>query len=261
VHGERVAIATTLQEALLPPRLPVIPGLSVAARFRAAGRASEVGGDFYDLFAVDEGWMVLMGDVTGKGPSAAATTSLARYTMRAAAKYESSPARVLARLNEALADTTGPQLCTAVCVRLARSPDGRTQATVGCAGHPPPLLVRPDGSVTAVGEVGTLLGAFPDGAWRDTDLPLGEGETLVMFTDGVTDTRGEQERFGLARLETLLSTVASVDADAVASRIDDALLAFQSGDQRDDVALLVLQASDGPAGAAGETTVVGEIGG
>jgi serine phosphatase RsbU (regulator of sigma subunit)/PAS domain-containing protein len=258
VHGERVAVATTLQEALLPPRLPVIPGLSVAARFRAAGEASQVGGDFYDLFAVGDGWMVLMGDVTGKGPSAAATTSIARYTMRAAAKYESSPARVLARLNEALGDAGGPQLCTAVCLRLAREASGRLEATVGCAGHPPPLLVRPDGTVTAVGEVGTLLGAFPDGAWVDTPLPLDDGETLVLYTDGVTDTRGESERFGIRRLEELLASSAALGADALASRIDDELLAFQRGGQRDDVALLVLRASDGPAGPAGETTVVGE---
>jgi PAS domain S-box-containing protein len=263
VHGERVAIATTLQEALLPPRLPVIPGLSVAARFRAAGAASQVGGDFYDVFAVRDGWMVLMGDVTGKGPTAAATTSLARYTMRAAAKYERSPARVLSRLNEALAEAPGPLLCTAVCMLLSWRPDGGLQATVGCAGHPPPLLVRPGGAIAAVGEVGevgTLLGAFPTGAWVDTDVPLGAGETLVMFTDGVTDTRGAHERFGLARLEALLSAGAGMDADALASQIDDTLLAFQAGDQRDDVALLVLQASDGRAGAPGQATVVGELG-
>jgi PAS domain S-box-containing protein len=260
VHGERVAIATTLQEALLPPRLPVIAGVSVAARFRAAGEASQVGGDFYDLFPVGDGWMVLMGDVTGKGPAAAATTSLARYTMRAASKYESSPARVLARLNEALAEASGPQLCTAVCVRLARSAGGRLEATVACAGHPPPLRVRPDGSVTPVGEVGTLLGAFPHGAWVDTPLPIETGETLVLFTDGVTDTRGASERFGIERLEALLAAAGGIDADVLASRIDDALLTFQDGAQRDDVALLVLQASDGPAGAAGQTTVVGEVG-
>jgi serine phosphatase RsbU (regulator of sigma subunit)/PAS domain-containing protein len=259
VHGERAAVAATLQEALLPPRLPVIPGLSVAARFRAAGEASQVGGDFYDLFPVGDGWMVLMGDVTGKGPSAAATTALARYTMRAAAKYESSPSRVLAQLNEALADATGPQLCTAVCLRLARTAAGRLEATVGCAGHPPPLLlVGPDATVTPVGEVGTLLGAFPDGAWVDTPVPLGAGETLVLYTDGVTDTRGETERFGFRRLEELLASSSDLGADALASRIDDALLAFQSGGQRDDVALLVLQALDGPAGASGQTTVVGE---
>jgi serine phosphatase RsbU (regulator of sigma subunit) len=203
--------------------------------------------------------MVLMGDVTGKGPSAAATTSLARYTMRAAAKYERSPARVLARLNEALADTAGPQLCTAVCVRLTQGAEGRLEAVVGCAGHPPPLLVRPDGTLESIGEVGTLLGAFGDGAWVDTAVPLRDGETLVLFTDGVTDTRGEHERFGIQRLEALLATSGMMDADALASRIDDALLTFQVGSQRDDVALLVLQASGGAAGAAGQTTVVGEV--
>jgi serine phosphatase RsbU (regulator of sigma subunit) len=166
---------------------------------------------------------------------------------------------VLARLNEALAEATGPQLCTAVCLRLAQTAGGKLQATVGCAGHPPPLLVRPDGSVTPVGEVGTLLGAFPDGEWIDTPVPLESSETLVLFTDGVTDTRGEHERFGIARLESVLAASATVDANALATRIDDALLTFQNGEQRDDVALLVLQASEGPAGAAGQTAVVGQI--
>jgi PAS domain S-box-containing protein len=260
VHAERVAIATTLQEALLPPRLPEIPGVSVAARFRAAGETAQVGGDFYDLFPVGDAWMVTIGDVTGKGPAAAATTSLARYTMRAAAKYERSPAQVLRRLNEALVDASGPQLCTAVCLRLATGPGGRLEATVACAGHPPPLLGRNGGGARSVGEVGTLLGAFADGAWTDTTVTLECSDALVLFTDGVTDTRGEHERFGIERLEALVAACAGAGADELAARIDAELQRFEHGDQRDDVALLVLRASDSAAGATGETAVVSELG-
>ncbi|HEY3020110.1 MAG TPA: SpoIIE family protein phosphatase [Solirubrobacteraceae bacterium] len=258
VHGERVQIATTLQEALLPPRLPEIPGVSIAARFRAAGEASHVGGDFYDVFAVPGGWMAIIGDVTGKGAPAAAVTALARHTMRTAAQYEPSPARVLARLNEAILEAERSQLCTAACVRLAPVLGGRLQVTVACAGHPAPLLVRGSGEVVAVESAGTLLGAFARGAWDDTLLPLEAGDSLVLYTDGVTDTGGEHERFGAERLEALLAAAAGSDADALAARIDGALRDFQSGDQRDDMALLVLQASGGAAGAASEAALLGE---
>ena len=258
VHGERVLIASTLQDALLPPRLPEIPGVSIAARFRAAGEASRVGGDFYDVFAVPGGWMAIMGDVTGKGAAAAAVTALARHTMRTAGQYEPSPARVLARLNEAVLAAERSQLLTAICVRLTPVLGGRLQLMVAGAGHPPPLLVRPSGEVAPVDATGTLLGAFARGTWADTTFPLEAGDSLVLYTDGVTDTGGEHERFGTERLEALVAEAAGSDADALAARIDGALRDFQSGEQRDDMALLVLQASGGAAGAASQAAVLGQ---
>ena len=127
VHAIRTHIATTLQRSLLPPRLPVIPGLGIAARFRAAGTATEVGGDFYDLFEARERWLVMMGDVTGKGPGAAAITSLARYTMRTAAQYEDDPTAMLRRLNATLgSDPERRQICTAVCVGVQPRPGRRS---------------------------------------------------------------------------------------------------------------------------------------
>ncbi|HEY3189876.1 MAG TPA: SpoIIE family protein phosphatase, partial [Solirubrobacteraceae bacterium] len=144
-HADRSYIARTLQRSLLPPRLPQIPGITLAARFRAAGGTSDVGGDFYDLFAVDEGWMVVVGDVTGKGPVAAALTSLVRYTIRTAATYERSPAAALERLNAVLVtDPDRRQLCTAVCARVRPRGDGDgVDVEVARGGHPPPYLVCP----------------------------------------------------------------------------------------------------------------------
>ncbi|HEV7749898.1 MAG TPA: SpoIIE family protein phosphatase [Baekduia sp.] len=245
VHAARTHIATTLQRSLLPPRLPVIPGLAIAARFRAAGTATEVGGDFYDLFEARDRWMVLMGDVTGKGPGAAAITSLARYTMRTVAQYEDDIRAMLQRLNQTLAgDQDRRQICTAVCVAVREHPDGvGAGLDIVCAGHPPPLLIAADGTVRPVGRPGTLLGAFAEGTWTLTELELGPGDTLVLYTDGVTDTRGPEGRFGSERLEALLHDIGPQEADVVAARIDEALLAF--GDQRDDVAVLVLRGSAG----------------
>ncbi|HMJ34315.1 MAG TPA: SpoIIE family protein phosphatase [Baekduia sp.] len=252
VHAARTHIATTLQRSLLPPRLPVIPGLSIAARFRAAGTATEVGGDFYDLFEGRDRWMVMMGDVTGKGPGAAAITSLARYTMRTVAQYEDDVPRMLQRLNHTLGgDPDRRQICTAVCVGVRARPDGvGARLDIVCAGHPSPLLIGADGTVRAVGSPGTLLGAFPEGAWTLTELELGASDTLVLYTDGVTDTRGPDDRFGTERLEALLRAIGPEEPDVVAACIDETLLAF--GEQRDDVAMLVLQgtAREAPRAAA-----------
>ena len=225
LHAARSQIATTLQRSLLPPRLPVVPGLTIAARFRAAGETNVVGGDFYDLFPVGDAWMVVVGDVTGKGPGAAAITSLARYTMRTAAMYERSPGAVLARLNAALgADSERHHLCTAVCARIEPAEDGTLLVTVARGGHPPPFLVTAAGGAESVGIPGPLLGAFDTGVWEERHLVLGAGDAIVFYTDGVTDTRGEDgELFGEDRLTELLHRTAALDADEMASRIDKAL--------------------------------------
>jgi serine phosphatase RsbU (regulator of sigma subunit) len=255
VHAARTHIATTLQRSLLPPRLPVIPGLAIAARFRAAGPGTEVGGDFYDLFESRDQWMVMMGDVTGKGPGAAAITSLARYTMRTVAQYEQDPTEMLRRLNATLgADPDRRQICTAVCVGVhgGGEPGAPIALDVVCAGHPSPLLVGADGTVRAVGRPGTLLGAFPEGRWTVSEVTLARGDALVLYTDGVTDTRGPEGRFGTERLEALLREIGPVDAEEIAGGIDAALQDF--GEQRDDVAVLVLSAT---AEDAPRATVLG----
>jgi PAS domain S-box-containing protein len=254
VHAERTHIAATLQRSLLPPRLPVIPGLTIAARFRAAGTATDVGGDFYDLFEARDRWMVMMGDVTGKGPGAAAVTSLARYTMRTIAQYEDDPTDMLRRLNATLGDDPERrQICTAVCVAVrppARQGDG-VWLDIVCAGHPAPFLVTAAGTVEAVGCPGTLLGAFAEGRWTSIAVELGPGDALVLYTDGVTDTRGPDGRYGADRLAALLREIGPAEADTTAQRIDDALQAF--GEQRDDVALLILRGAT--ADASGEASL------
>jgi serine phosphatase RsbU (regulator of sigma subunit) len=247
VHTARSHVATTLQRSLLPPRLPHVPGLAIAARFRAAGETSEVGGDFYDVFQVDEGaWMVVIGDVTGKGPEAAAITSLARFTMRTAAAYEPNPAAVLRRLDETLREDPDRRgVCTALCLRLERDGEARFSVRSASGGHPLPYRLAPGRPAEPVGVPGTLLGAFADASWPQAETELDPGQTLVLYTDGVTDTRGVDERFGQLRLTRLLDGLGRLGAEEVAGRIDAELRAFEDGEQRDDVALLVLQAERG----------------
>jgi serine phosphatase RsbU (regulator of sigma subunit) len=247
LHAARTHIATTLQRSLLPPRLPAVPGITLAARFRAAGEASEVGGDFYDVFGVEGAWMIVIGDVTGKGPEAASITSLARYTMRTAAAYEPSPGAVLRRLNAALVvDPDRRQICTVAAARVAPRSDGSADVAVACGGHPAPFRLH-DGSAEAVAAAGPLLGAFERGHWPEAAVRLAPGDSLVLYTDGVTDTRSRTERFGAERLAGVLAGATGLEPDEVANRVDEALVAFEDGPQRDDVALVILRASGGAA--------------
>jgi PAS domain S-box-containing protein len=243
VHAARTHIATTLQRSLLPPRLPEVPGLTLAARYRAAAATGgEVGGDFYDVFAVDGAWLAVIGDVTGKGPDAAAITSLARYTLRTAAMYERTPATVLARLNDTLHhDPERYLLCTALCVRLEPAADG-IHARLASGGHPPAFLLRPGEGAHPIGRQGTLLGAFRDAYWPEADVVLDPGAALVLYTDGVLDAQGAEDRFGQDRLEAELDGLTGLPAEEIAARLDAAIRDFQKGAQRDDIALLVLRA-------------------
>jgi serine phosphatase RsbU (regulator of sigma subunit) len=234
-------IARTLQRSLRPGALPPVRGLSAAVRFRPAGEGIELGGDFYDLFPAGNGaWTALIGDVQGKGPDAAAVTALARHTMRAAAAYESRPSGVLNLLHKALRDQTGDEgrFCT-VCYAHLRVGWGTVELDLSCGGHPLPLVVHPDGRVTPVGQLGTLLGSDIEPLLADVAVTLGHGEVLVLYTDGVTEVRRRrQEVFGHRELVALLETCAGLPPDAVADRVEAAVLTASEGRLRDDMAIL-----------------------
>jgi PAS domain S-box-containing protein len=242
LFAERAYIARTLQQSLLPAELPDIPGIEAAARFRPTGEGNEVGGDFYDLFeSGGRGWTVVMGDVCGKGPDAAAVTALARYTLRAAAMRERLPSRSLGLLNEALLrQRSDRRFCTVAYAYLEPLTEG---ARIGFAsgGHPLPLLLRADGSVQAVGEPGTLLGVLPDPSFEDRSLALAPGDALVFYTDGVIEGRGGATALDEEGLAHLVAACAGEGADAIAARVEDAAVAAQNGSPRDDIAVLVLR--------------------
>jgi PAS domain S-box-containing protein len=234
LYRERSELAQTLQRSLLPDALPELPGWEVAALYRPAGAHSEVGGDFYDLWEVGEDWLVLIGDVTGKGVGAATLTSLVRHTARAASDFDSRPAEVLARVDAALQRRPSLALCTALCLRLSGE-----EVTIAAAGHPLPLrLLR--GEVTEAGRYGLLLGA-KDGVARTEDtIHMRRGESLVAFTDGVTDALGaDRERYGGERLVRRLREIREESPSAVLQRIVEGIEDFQVGPQADDTAVLV----------------------
>jgi PAS domain S-box-containing protein len=248
LYSERAYIARALQESLLPPALPEIPGVDVAARFRAAGQGNEVGGDFYDLF--DTGrprrWAVVIGDVCGKGAPAAAITALARYTLRAAAMQDATPSEVLRALNDAMVrQRSGEQFCTVAFAHLERNGDG-TQLTVATGGHPLPLVLRADGSVDTVGRPGMLLGVTGDPELSNDSTRLEPGDAVVLYTDGVTDARAPGRILSQSDLCALLGDCSGLDATAIAARIEQAATAPDpeepdGPEPRDDVAILVLR--------------------
>jgi PAS domain S-box-containing protein len=246
LYRERAYIARTLQQSLLPVELPDIPGVETAARFLPTGEGNEVGGDFYDVFETgDRGWTIVMGDVCGKGPDAAAVTALARYTLRAAAMRERLPSRSLSVLNEALLRQRNDRRFCTVAYAYIEKLDRGARAGISSGGHPLPLLLRADGSVEEVGAAGTLLGVVPDPDLEDRAVTLGAGDALVFYTDGVIESRANSNGvLDERRLAELLATCAGRGPDAIAARVEEAAVLCQNGRPKDDIAVLVLRVAE-----------------
>jgi PAS domain S-box-containing protein len=246
LYTARAAIAHTLQARLLPSRLPVIPGVKLAARYRAAGEFNEVGGDFYDVMPTPDGdWILAVGDVTGKGADAAAVTALARYTLRAAALHAASPSAMLLMLNDAmLVQNDEGQFCTVCVARLRRAGD-RVAVSLALGGHEPALVLRAEGRVEPVGDHGTLIGLLDDPALADVDIELDPGDVLVLYTDGVTDAGAPHHAIGPDGLVGLLEGLRGETPERILDAVEQAAVHVQEGDPRDDIALLAVSPEEG----------------
>lgn len=241
LYEERSAIARSLQRSLLPPALPEIPGIEVAARYQPAGEGFQVGGDFYDVYQRSPGeWAIVIGDVCGKGPEAAAVTGLARHTLRAASIEERSPSGSLLILNEALLQDGTDRFCTVAKGRLIPDADG-ANLIVACAGHHLPCVIRSDGTVEAVGEPGTLLGLFEDVTISDRTVRLGAGDAVIFYTDGVIDDRDGARSGNPRTLADLLQGVPEGPAEAIAHHIEGQAQKASPQGLRDDVAIVVVR--------------------
>jgi serine phosphatase RsbU (regulator of sigma subunit) len=238
----RSQIAETLQRGLLPAPLPHIPGWSVAAMYRPAGAENEVGGDFYDVFRVPSGWMLAIGDVTGRGAQAASITAVARYTLRTAALLSDDPLAALEALNRALLVRGDSALCSLVAVTVSEHP--LEPVRIAVAGHPPPLLVKEDSVIEATG-TDPVLGAFPEVEWGIVRSPIEYGEQLVIVTDGVLEARGAEGRFGEGRLRAAVE--GATNPALSLQRLEGALHTFTEGALDDDIAMLAIARSSGDA--------------
>jgi PAS domain S-box-containing protein len=261
LYRDRSEVARTLQEGLLPPRLPEIPGVEVGLRYLSAGQG-EVGGDFYDLFdatgndkadssGLSSSWGVVIGDVVGKGAEAAAELALARYTIRAATMHETRPSAVLADLNEIMLrqrrERDDHKFCTVAYARLETQGDAEcgVRITVSRGGHPVPFLLKADGGIHKIGQPGRAIGVFNNANLTEQEASLAPGDALVLYTDGVLEARSLNGTFyGEERFMSLLRSCVGLDASTIAGLIEDAVLNFQEQVPRDDIAVLVLRVSD-----------------
>ena len=244
LYTERTRIAHTLQVRLLPDRLPEIPGVVLAARYRAAGELNEVGGDFYDVFPRSESeWALVVGDVSGKGAEAAAITALARYSLRTAAMEEGAPSEALRRLNQAMLGDGTSQFATVVLAYISAAADGGLDVRVALGGHPPPLVLRADGGIETPGSYGLLLGMLEDPALHDRSLALHRGDAMLLYTDGVTEAGSRDRPLGEHGLRDLVSRLREREPEQIVDAVEQAVVAAQTGEPRDDIALLALTVS------------------
>ncbi|MGD0698284.1 MAG: SpoIIE family protein phosphatase [Trebonia sp.] len=233
-------LAQTLQQSFLPPAIVTVPGLDVGGAYRPAGDGSEVGGDFYDVFQTSLAtWGVVLGDACGKGAAAAVVTALARYTVRAEAMHVRSPAGVLAGLHQALLSYYPRTFCTVLFLLLDQVPDGH-RLTMATGGHPLPLCRRADGSIETLGQPGRFLGMVKAADVSESTAVLRPGDRVVLYTDGVTEARAGDAFFGESRIAEVLADSAGLPAQAAADALVAAAVAFQHGQARDDIAVVVL---------------------
>jgi serine phosphatase RsbU (regulator of sigma subunit) len=239
---ERDQVARVLQESLLPGVLPAIEGLDVAARY-APGEAV-VGGDFYDLFPLGGGrWCAAIGDVEGKDARAAAHTSLVRHSVRLAAQHADGPAEMIRVVNgAALREQRGDhRRFSSLLIALLSPDEGRLDVRLAGAGHPPALVLRADGTVEEIACPGALLGVVEDPELRECSVRLKGGDTLVLYTDGLTEARHDGALLGDARVRELLAEQAGAGAEAIAEALESESLRFSHGRRADDLALLILR--------------------
>ena len=241
---ERSRVAAALQTSLVPRSLPAISTLDLASRYEPAGDGREIGGDFFDIFPLDQdSWGVVMGDVSGKGAEAAAVTAQARYTLSALADPLHPPSRTLRELNGQLLKATPVERFVTLIYAVVRLSDSGVDLTLSLAGHHPPLLLRGAGTVEPVGRLGMALGLFEDPELYDTHVTMQAGELLCLFTDGLVEARDDRDLFGSERVAAVLARHSRSSVEDVATELVGAARSFDRGHElSDDLALLVLRA-------------------
>ncbi len=245
---EAQELAETLQESLIPALAPRVPGVQFGVRFRSGGTGGEVMGDFYDVIPVDGGFGVVIGDVCGKGATAARTTALARSAVRTAAHSEPDPAAVLMTLNEVLHVWFGARrsFLTAIYATFTRTDATNWVVHVAGGGHPPGFVHRADGAVEQLHGGGRLLGIAADCPIHQQFVDLAPGDSIVFYTDGITEARrpGDGQQFdetGVARVLAGFAPTADPDADAIAAAIANTAYAYADHHAVDDSGVVVIR--------------------
>ncbi|MBA2324771.1 MAG: SpoIIE family protein phosphatase, partial [Pseudonocardiales bacterium] len=242
------ATSRALQQALLPRALPSTAGIEFAAAYVPGGALTEVGGDFYDVVPVaGGGWLAAIGDVCGKGARAASRTSLVRDVLRVLFRDRGSLVSTISSLNEVMLEAGDPaQFCTLAAATISRStPSGGLTAELVLAGHPQPVLLHAGGGVELVGRFGTAIGLVDRIELTRTAHTVSPGDTLLFYTDGVTERRRGNDQFGSERLLEVAGGCTGMSAERTVSAVRTAVEAFSPDERYDDIALLAIRADVG----------------
>jgi serine phosphatase RsbU (regulator of sigma subunit) len=230
-----------LRQSLLPTSLPAIPGCELAVRFHPAQAAELVGGDFYDAFAVSDGrWAIVVGDVCGKGAEAAAVTAMARWTLRSLASWSVGPDEALRFLNRAMLGEDLDGRFITLAYLLLTVENGTARVSLACAGHPPPILVPSAGDPRLLPSRGTLLGVWPDIRLQTTELALEHGDTILLYTDGISDSGPGPER---QPEKAFRARARGAGAEELAETLER-YGTHPREPQRDDIAIVAVQFTD-----------------
>ncbi|MGA6166821.1 PP2C family protein-serine/threonine phosphatase [Amycolatopsis magusensis] len=241
LYEDRTHVASVLQAGLRPPELPELPGARIAARIRSAAEHLDLSGDFYDVHGTGDDWLLVLGDVCGKGVEAAVLTGRTRQSIRTAAYFDRRPSQVLTALNTVLYEAESSRFVAVVCVRLRPIGDGSSAvASVAVAGHPPPVIIRAGGSIEQIEAVGTVAGVLPDLAYREVDVRLHLGDTMLLFTDGIYEARGADDFYGMGRLVELLPAYAGAGPEPVCEAVEQDVHEYLGGRPHDDMALFAV---------------------
>ncbi len=245
---EQSTINAILTADLMPPPLPRADGVEFAGSLRASQQAGQIGGDFYEAHPVDGEVLLALGDVCGKGAEAAVLAGRVRHGLRALVLVENRPEQLLGLLNRTLLDAPGPcRLVTAVLAVVR--PDarrGRVVVELAVAGHPPPLILRGDGSVEEVEASGTLLGLLEEVEVPTVRVELAPGEVCLLYSDGITEAFGGplgRQMFGEQRLKDALATCPGMPARALVERLEQLSTEWLAYGERDDRTLLAIRAT------------------
>ncbi|SCG37661.1 Stage II sporulation protein E (SpoIIE) [Micromonospora echinaurantiaca] len=252
LYGEQAHLARVLEQSLLPPKLPTVPGVALAGGYRAAGDRLRIGGDFYDVSRIGQGALFALGDVCGRGVGAAVLTGRVRQSLQTLRLVERRPLELIRLLDRALLDTPQPtprsQFTTLLLGTVEAEPDGSVRLRVAGGGHPDPLVVRADGTVGRVRVGGMPVGALTAAGFADAEVRLAPGELLLAYTDGVTGARGGPagaELFGERRLRQALGEAAGLPPTALVDRLLRLVDDWLAGQSQDDIAMLAVAAAEG----------------
>ncbi len=238
LYQQQKEFTETMQRSLLPRELPAVSGLEVGSVYESAARV-DVGGDVYDFLELTDGRLaVVVGDVTGHGIEATADMAMAKFVFRSLAREHSDPGEFLARANDVVVDEIAlGKFITMTYLTV----DAAGAVLCAGAGHPPPRLLEPDGTVRPVECGGLALGIASPQEYEQVSAILQPGAAVVLYTDGVIESRRGRDLFGVERLDDVLAQSTGRRAQEIADAVLAACRGFAGGDLADDCAIVVLR--------------------